>query len=139
MKTRNNQKLSLSGLVLTLPIPAGKVEAWRRFCQELSGSRQQLHAASRRRLGITRERLVLVETPFGSASVTMLEAHDMRQALAEMINSDLPFESWYRKSLEELHGVSLASYQPFAPPRPPDHDHPQELLFEWLWPDKAGS
>src|SRR5688572_22750944 len=64
MKTNNNKKTMMSGLVLTLPIAAGKVEAWRRFCQELSGSRQQLHAASRRRLGITSERLVLVETAF---------------------------------------------------------------------------
>lgn len=138
MKTRNNQKQSMSGLVLTLPIPAGKVEAWRRFCQDLSGSRQQLHAASRRRLGITRERLVLVETAFGAAAVTTLEAPDIGQVLAEMISSNLPFESWYRESLEALHGVSLIRYQPFILPTSPDHDHHPELLFEWVLPDSPG-
>ena len=64
----------MPGIVLTFPIVAGKVEAWRRFCQELSGSRRQMYEASRQRLGITRERLVLVETAFGSAAVTTLEA-----------------------------------------------------------------
>ena len=33
----------MSGIVLTFPILAGKVEAWRRFCQELSGSRLKLY------------------------------------------------------------------------------------------------
>lgn len=137
MKTKNNEELTMSGLVLTLPIAAGKVEAWRRFCQDLSGSQQQSHAASRQRLGITRERLALVETAFGSAAVTTLEAHDIGQALAEMIGSDLPFESWYRKSLQELHGVNLAHYQQFVPPALPDPDHPYELVFEWALPGSA--
>ena len=137
MKMSNNKKPCMSGLVLTLPIAANKVEAWRRFCQELSGARQPLHEASRRRLGITRERLVLVETAFGSAAVTTLEAPDMGYVLAEMIGSNLPFESWYRESLQELHGVSLARYQQFAVPTPPEPDPSHELLFEWVLPGSA--
>ena len=49
----------MPGIVLTFPILPGKVEAWRRFCQELAGSRSTLYEASRRRLGITRERMAL--------------------------------------------------------------------------------
>ena len=64
----------MPGIVLTFPILAGKVEAWRRFCQELSGSRRRMYEASRQRMGITRERLALVETAFGSTAVTTLEA-----------------------------------------------------------------
>ena len=64
----------MSGIVLTFPILAGKVEAWRRFCQELAGSRRKPYEASRQRLGITRERLALVETAFGSTAVTIMEA-----------------------------------------------------------------
>ena len=55
----------MPGIVLTFPILPGKVEPWRRFCQELSNSRSELFAASRRRLGITRERMALVENAFG--------------------------------------------------------------------------
>jgi len=119
----------MSGIVLTFPIVTGKVEAWRRFCQELSGSRRKTYEASRQRLGITRERLVLVETAFGSTAVTTLEAPNMDRALGQIITSVLPFDIWYRERLQELHGVNLAGYEKFSQPTPTPHD--QELLFEW--------
>lgn len=125
----------MSGVVLTLPIAAGKVEAWRRFCQELAGSRRHQYEASRRRLGITAERLSLIESPSGSASVTTLEASDVGMALAQMIGSSQPFEIWYRGRLQDLHGVNLTHYEEFAVPTPPSH--PQELLFEWKLPISA--
>ena len=119
----------MPGFVLTLPIAAGKVEAWRRFCQELSGSRRQSHETSRRRLGVTHERLALAETPFGSTGTTTLEAHDVVLALSEMLGSDRPFESWYRERLQDLHGINLSRFGPFARPAPPAEPH--EVLFEW--------
>jgi len=119
----------MSGITLTFPIVTGKVEAWRRFCQELAGSRRQMYEASRQRLGITRERLALVETAFGSAAVTTLEAHNMGQALDQIIASNLPFDRWYREQVQELHGVNLAGYEVFLRPAPPSEN--QELLFEW--------
>jgi hypothetical protein len=126
----------MPGLILTLPIAAGKVEAWRRFCQELSGWRRSQYEASRRRLGITRERLALVESPFGASAVTTLEARDVGLALAEMVGSNLPFETWYRERLQDLHGVNLTRYEQFAQPAPPAQ--PQELLFEWTLPGRFG-
>ena len=119
----------MTGIVLTFPIVAGKVEAWRRFCQELAGSRREMHEASRQRLGITRERLVLVETAFGSAAVTTLEAPDMDWALGQIISSSRPFDRWYRERVRELHGINLAGYEQFMQqtPLPPN----QELIFEW--------
>ncbi len=126
----------MPGIVLTFPIVAGKVEAWRRFCQELSGSRRQTYEASRRRLGITRERLVLVETAFGSAAVTTLEAPDVDRALGQIIASTLPFDRWYREQVRELHGINLAGYEQFLQPAPPPHN--QEVLFEWTLLSGAG-
>jgi hypothetical protein len=126
----------MSGIVLTFPILSGKVEAWRRFCQELSGSRRQLYIASRQRLGITFERLALVETAFGSMAVTTLEAPDVDRALGQIITSDIPFDVWYRERLQKLHGINLAGYEKYAQPTPlPDN---QELLFEWKLNPKVG-
>ena len=128
----------MPGIILTFPIVAGKVEAWRRFCQELSGSRKQSYEASRRRLGITRESLALVETTFGSAAVTTLEAPDVDRALGQIIASKLPFERWYREQVRELHGIDLAGYEQFLQqtPLPPT----QELMFEWtLLPGMGGN
>ena len=119
----------MSGIVLTFPILDGKVEAWRRFCQELCGFRRKPYEASRQRLGITRERLALVETAFGATAVTTLEAPDVAQALGQIIASILPFDVWYREKLQELHGVNLAGYEQFAQPTPLPPN--QELLFEW--------
>ena len=119
----------MSGIVLTFPIVAGKVEGWRRFCQELSGSRRQTHEASRQRLGMTRERLVLVEAAFGSVAVTTFEAPDVAWVLGQIITSDLPFDRWYREQVRELHGVDLAAYEYYSQPAPLPQN--QELLFEW--------
>jgi hypothetical protein len=119
----------MSGIVLTFPILAGKVEAWRRFCQELSGSRRKTYEASRQRLGITLERLALVDTAFGATAVTTLEAPDVALALGQIIASVLPFDMWYRKQLLELHGINLAGYEQFAQPTPLPQD--QWIHFEW--------
>ena len=119
----------MTGIVLTFPILTGKVEAWRRFCQELSGSRRQMYEASRQRLGITFERLALVETAFGSTAVTTLEGPKVSQALGQIIASALPFDVWYRERLQELHGVDLAGYEQFAQRTPLPEN--QEVHFEW--------
>src|SRR4030043_136717 len=119
----------MSGIVLTFPILNGKVEAWRRFTQELCGFRRVSFETSRKRLGITRERLTLVENAFGATAVTTLEAPDVAQALGQIIISELPFDIWYREQLKELHGVDLNGYEQFAQPTPLPPD--QELLFEW--------
>jgi len=88
-----------------------------------------MYEASRQRLGITRERLALVESTFGSAAVNTFEAPNVNQALGQIIASLLPFDIWYREQLQELHGVNLAGYEQFAQPMPLPHN--QELLFEW--------
>jgi len=119
----------MSGIVMSNPIAPGKVEAWRRFCQELGGARRQTYEASRRRLGITRERLGLVETPFGSAALTTIDARDLGQALGQVMTSDLPFDRWYRERIQELQGVEQTGYGLLSERPPLAQD--QELLFEW--------
>lgn len=122
----------MTGMILTLPIVKGKVEAWRRFCQEMSGSRQAEHEASRLRQGITCERLALIETNYGATAVTTFEADDLSSALDQLLNSNRPFDHWYRQQIQILHGINLTSYQQFSQPMPlPDN---QELLFEWMLP-----
>lgn len=119
----------MSGIVLTFPILADKVEAWRRFCQELSDSQLQMYLSSRRRLGITHERIALVETTFGATSMTTLEANDVGQALCQIITSILPFDRWYREKILDLHGINLTGYEQFIHHEPLQRN--QELLFEW--------
>lgn len=119
----------MSGVILTFPILSGKVEAWRRFCQELSGSRRKMYEASRLRMGITRERFALVETHFGATAVTTLEAQDVAQALKQLIASRQPFDVWYREQLLKLHGINLTGYEQFSQRLPAPEN--QEVHFEW--------
>ena len=93
--------------------------------------------ASRRRLGITRERWALLENHYGATSVTTLEAPDVDLALAAMFGSNLPFENWFRERLQILHGISLTHYEQYVQPAPPAQ--PQELLFEWSLPDNLSA
>jgi len=116
-------------IALTLPVSPSKVEAWRRFCQELSGSRLWAYVASRRTLGVTHERLVLVETPVGSMVVMSLDSADIEAALGKIVASRLPFDTWYRERMLELHGISFADYQLYR--EPPPSPISQELVLEW--------
>jgi hypothetical protein len=95
-----------------------------------------MYEASRHRLGITHERLTLVETAFGSAAVTTLEAPDVDRALGQIIASKRPFERWYREQVQDLHGINLDGYEQFMQhtPLPPN----QELIFEWPLLSPAG-
>ncbi len=128
---------SITGLVITFPILAGKVEAWRRFCQELSGSRRNQYEASRQRLGVTHERMALMETSFGATAVTTIEAPDVTEALGQLLASDRSFDVWYREKLRELHGVNLAEYNQFSRSIPLPRN--QEIHFEWeLNPNNNG-
>jgi phosphoserine phosphatase len=88
-----------------------------------------MYEASRQRLGITRERLVLIETTFGSAAVTTLEAADVDRALGQIIASKLPFDRWYREQVRTLHGINLDGYEQFMQQAPLPSN--QELIFEW--------
>ena len=123
----------MAGIVLTFPILPGKVEAWRRFCQELAGSKRYAYQASRRNLHITVERLALIETVFSGIAVLTLEAPDVAQVLGQIISSMLPFDVWYRERMWEFYGISLAGYKQFARQMPPLN---QDVQFEWkLMPD----
>jgi hypothetical protein len=120
----------ISGVILTFPILSGKVEAWRRFCQELSGFKRKPYEASRKRFGITCERMALVETIYGSLAVTTLESPDITQALGQIISSNCTFDIWYRERLQELHGINLTGYEQFSQPEPLPLN--QEVHFEWM-------
>ena len=83
----------MSGIVLTFFNLDGKLKAWQRFSQELSGSQGQPDEASRPQSGIPREQLVLGETDIGTTDATTLEAPGLAvPLLGQMIAADLLFD-----------------------------------------------
>ena len=95
-----------------------------------------MYLSSRRRLGITHERMEFVENASGALAVTTLEAPDVAQTLGQIIILHFPFDVWYCKRLQELHRVNLSGYEQFIQPIPISPH--QELLFEWTLKSNEG-
>ena len=107
-------------------VPPDQEEPWRRFLQEISGSRYEEYAQSRRRLGVTAVSLWLAPKPSGGGvAIVYLEAEDPEQALREIAASNAPFDSWYGKQMRRLFGMDL------------ERVAGGELLFTWC-EDVAG-
>jgi hypothetical protein len=97
------------------PVSAEQEEPWRRFLQELSASRLEEYAASRRRLGIFAESVWFAPKPSGGGvAVVWLEAADperaLRELVAEIAASETSLDSWLRRELRELFGCDFARF-----------------------------
>jgi hypothetical protein len=108
-------------------VSAEQEEPWRRFLQELSGSRFEGYAESRQRLGIFEESVWFAPRPSGGGTaVVYLKAEDperaLRELVAELAASQTPFDSWLGREMHELFGCDFAWLT--LPAR-------GELLFAW--------
>ena len=114
----------MASLVLVLLILPGKEEAWRRFYQELAGTRRAEYEQSRRQLGITREQAWIVQTHPGELLIACLEAEQLEQLIPTLLVSNLPFDSWFREHCQSLHGLDMRQLSVWPPKR-------SELIFVW--------
>ena len=103
------------------PILAGREEGWRRFLQELSGSRREEYEDLRRRLGVTGQKVWLVRTRCGETAVSYLECEEPGRIAARLAASTEPFDVWLKARLAEFHGRGFAG---------PDPRWSPELVFE---------
>ena len=110
-------------LLLAWDVPPDQEEPWRRFLQELSDSRYEQYAQSRRHLDVLTESVWLAPKPSGGGvAIVYLEAKDPEWALRELAASEAPFDSWYSGAMRKLFGFDLARL-----PRAGS----SELLFTW--------
>ena len=110
-----------SGVGFVGPILAGREEGWRRFLQELAGSRREEYEDLRRRLGVTGQKVWLVRTRRGEAAVSYLECEEPTRIVARLAASTEPFDVWLKGKLSEFHGCDLAGF---------DSGWSPELVFE---------
>ena len=114
----------MASLVLVLPLLPDTEEAWRRFYQELAGTRRAEYEQSRRQLGITREQAWIVQTHPGELLIACLEAEHLEQVIPTLLVSDLPFDPWLRQHCQSLSGLA-GRYLPVWPPKS------SALIFTW--------
>ena len=109
--------------LLVWDVSADQEEPWRRFLQELSGSRYKEYAESRRRLGILAEYMWLAPKPSGGGvAVVYLEAEGPERTLRELTASETPFDSWYGTQMRKIFGCDFTRLPRVAG---------GELLFAW--------
>lgn len=99
--------------LFTVPLVAGKTEAWKNYVKEINGSRNEEYKKSRKSAGIKAEQVYLQQTPHGDMCVVMLEGDNPQRSLESIIKSDAPFDKWFReKILIETHGLDLSQPMP---------------------------
>ncbi len=126
MSGDNTRAIGRASLIVW-QVSADQEEPWRRFLQELSGSRFEEYAKSRRRLGIFAESVWFAPKPSGGgAAVVFVEAEDperaLRELVAELAASETSFDSWLRREMRKLIGCDFARLPRVAS---------GELLFAW--------
>jgi len=104
-------------------IPADQEEPWRRFLQQLAGSRYEEYRESRRRLGISAESVWFApKSSGGGVAIVFLEAEDPERTLRDLAASGAPFDSWYGMQMRRHFGCDL---------QPSPRAVSGELLFAW--------
>ena len=100
----------------------GTQERWRRFYQEVAGSRKEQFERSCHHLEITRMQVMIVQLFPQELLLITVEATDPQQALRKLITSQSPFDRWLKGQVESLLGWKLEHL--LSDPSP-------DLIFEW--------
>ena len=121
--------MQMNRLTIALPLLPGKREAWIRFTQALHGGRRREYEASRRRLGIVRERFWLHEADGKTMAVIIVESTRPGACWPWLVEPEYPFDRWFRRQLRELHGLETGLFGTtrFLPPG-------AELIAQWTDP-----
>jgi hypothetical protein len=93
----------MESIVWSAPILPGKLEAWKAFCED---TKREEYAASRKRMGVVREVVSLMQTPEGDFACIFQEARDLAKAFQEIAESDHPYDVWFRDQIMALHGLT---------------------------------
>jgi hypothetical protein len=112
-------------VTIIAPIRPGASEAWRRYLQELTGSRRDEYEASCQRWGITREQIWITETLKGTVTIIAVVTTEPELVVEQLANCDLPFERQFREQLLLAQGFDLTNLSVEAP---------VELVLDWLGP-----
>jgi hypothetical protein len=114
----------MTSIAFTLPILPGQEEIVRRMGEAVSdsGELREQYEESRKRLGISEEKVWVQKTPIGQAIIVYWETEDPQRTLRQMADAQDEFDKQFRELIESA-----------APAVDLTKDHPlsNELLFQW--------
>ena len=112
----------MASLAMAVPILPGQAEGIRRMRDEALGPHRREYEESRRRMGVTKEKAWVQQTPLGEMAVVYWEVEEPQRALRQLAESQEQFDVWFRQFIQNVHGMDFAQEGP--PPAP-------ELVFDW--------
>jgi len=99
---------------VAMPVPSGIEERASKFAEEVT-SRFDEFRASRRKLGVTRERGWLQHTPQTDLFILMLEGADPIEANRRFAASEEPFDVWFKDRAGSIFGADFGEPIPVQP------------------------
>lgn len=109
--------------LVAFPVLPGKEAIAKTELPEYSRAHPDEYAESRKRAGITLERVYDMLTPMGTFNILYGEgANDFASATQALMTSDLEFDKYFMAKVQEITGIDFSQ----APPGPPP-----EIIGEW--------
>ncbi len=117
----------MAAFAFALPILPGQEQAVKRMGQAVSGSAElrEEYEESRKRLGISEEKVWVQRTPIGQAMIVYWETEDPQRTLRQLADSEDEVDKKFRQMVENAApAIDLSKENPLS----------YELLFEWQQP-----
>ena len=114
----------MAAFAFTLPILPGQGDVVRRIGEAVSGSGElrEGYEASRKSLGISKEKVWVQQTPIGQALVVYWETEDPQRTLRQIADAQDEFNKRFRNLImNAAPALNLSEGQPLS----------SELLFSW--------
>ncbi len=114
----------MASVAFALPILPGQEAVVRSMGEAVSssGELREAYEESRKRLGISEEKVWIQRTPIGQAMIVYWETEDPQRTLREIADSEDEFDKRFRQYIENVApAIDLAREQPLS----------HELLFTW--------
>ena len=103
----------MASFAFVLPIIPGKEATDLEILERMaSGEENDQFAAWHRSHGVRRHAVWHQKTPDGTVAIVLLEADDIASALGGTASSQEPFDVKWRRFVEDVHGVDLATAAP---------------------------
>ena len=93
----------MTSSIVIASIAEERLDDWRAFHTELTGSRRGAWAESQHRRDVTRESIFLWSGLSGPMAVYLVEGREAGAAMDALDSSEDPFDVWLRQRFADLH------------------------------------
>jgi hypothetical protein len=109
-------------IAFALPVLPGQEGLVRNLGEDVTGDLREKYDESRKRLGISEEKVWIQRTPIGQSIVVYWETEDPQRTLREIASAQDEVDQRFRQLVEDAApAIDLSQENPLS----------NELLFEW--------